>query len=109
MKLILLLFFSFFLAGSVNAQSYATAVADRIAQRMKDSLSLSAGQKDSIYAVNIRLHNQKALLRQQYTSIDSLEYHTQLVERTRDSLYMRVLGDEKYLLYKSKKRNLISN
>lgn len=76
---------------------------------MKDSLLLSDKQKDSIYSLNIRLNNEKAQLRSQYADMDSLQYHTQRVEASRDSLYRTVLDEEKYRLYKTKKRNLITN
>lgn len=102
----------FFLVTTVTSKaqnSFATQIAEKIAQRMKDSLLLSDKQKDSIYSLNIRLNNEKAQLRSQYADMDSLQYHTQRVEASRDSLYRTVLDEEKYRLYKTKKRNLITN
>ncbi len=92
-----------------SAQSvHGPTVHLRIAQKLQDTLGLSAAQKDSIYSINHQLQNKKMLARQQYTGTDSLGYHLQRIENTRDSLYKPVLGAEKYLLYKQKKRNLIS-
>jgi len=84
-------------------------VAARIADRMKDSLLLSTVQRDSVYAINLRLHTQKMAARQQYTEMEALRQAIQQVENTRDGLYRPVLGEEKYQLYKQKKSALISN
>jgi hypothetical protein len=94
---------------SVNAQTAAEQLADKIAVKMKDSLSLSSEQKGQLYTINIQLSNQKASVRQQYAGTDSLQLKMQRVENTRDSLYRSVLGEEKYLLYRQKKRNLVNN
>lgn len=101
--------FCLLLAGQyVQAQS--TDLSTRIAQKMKDTLGLSPTQRDSLYAVNMRLQQQKTQLRSQYTAMDSLQYHFQRIENSRDSLYKRIIADEgKYNLYKQKKRYLVSN
>lgn len=111
MRLLLLSIFITVAAIPAMAQTGGsdTLVSGRIAQKMKDTLSLSAQQKDSIYAVNMHLAGQKGIVRQQYSNSDSLQYYIQRVERSRDSLYRGVIGEEKYLLYKSKKRNLVNN
>ncbi len=83
-------------------------IAGRIAQKMKDSLSLNNHLRDQIYNINLQLHNQKATVRQQYAVQDSVRIHVQRIENTRDSLYKGVLSSEKFLLYKLKKRNLVS-
>lgn len=110
-KICLLLLLSSLLgAGNASAQSSVqTALAERIAGKLKDSLSLSGAQKDSIYAINMLLSNQKNNLRSIYQNFDSLQFYTQQVEHTRDSLYRPVLGEEKYLLYRQKKNNLVNN
>ncbi|HEX2846418.1 MAG TPA: hypothetical protein VHN59_07705 [Chitinophagaceae bacterium] len=106
----LLLVSSFARIENASAQSAMhTAVAERITGKLKDSLFLSNGQRDSIYAINMLLSGQKNNLRSIYQDMDSLQIYTQRVEHTRDSLYRPILGEEKYLLYKQKKRNLISN
>ncbi len=48
-----------FVAISVSAQSPAEQLAGKIAQKMKDSLSLTEPQKEQIYSINMQLHNQK--------------------------------------------------
>lgn len=92
-----------------KAQDKASELASKIAQRMKDSLSLDETQRAKLYDLNMLLHNRKMSIRQQYAGKDSLSYYMQIVENSRDSLYHGVLTDEKYLLYKSKKRHLINN
>jgi hypothetical protein len=93
-----------------NAQtSPANEVAEKIAQKMKDTLALTDAQKGQIFDVNIQLHNQKMLARQHQLVADSLRRQVQRIENTRDSLYNLVLPQEKYLLYLQKKRNLVSN
>jgi len=100
------------MTGSAFAQqSPAEEIADKIAKKMKDSLQLTTAVQSQLYNVNLQLHGQKMAVRQQYAaSSDTLTMMIQRVENTRDSLYRAVLQDEdKYLLYKQKKRNLISN
>lgn len=86
----------------------ATQLANHIAQKMKDTLTLTAQQKNQIYTVNINLHNLKMTIRQQYTNPDSLRIKMQRIERGRDSLYHLILPEPKYQLYLQKKRNLVS-
>ena len=110
MKLLVVTTFFLLIGIASKAQSAVAArISEKIAQRMKDSLSLTDQQKDSIYSVNILLNYKKGQLRKQYADMDLLQLHFQQVERLRDSLYKTILGDEKYLLYKDKKRYLISN
>jgi capsular polysaccharide biosynthesis protein len=87
----------------------AEQLADKIAKKMKDTLNLTGQQKHQIYDVNMSLHNQKQAARLLYTSHDSLTRAIQHIERTRDSLYLPILGQEKYQLYLPKKRNLVNN
>lgn len=96
--------------GKTFAQSdNATRLATRIAQKMKDSLSLTEQQMNGIYSINIELHNRKMAIREQYKSIDSLRLYFQRIENTRDSLYGSVLSLDQMLLYRQKKRFLINN
>lgn len=94
--------------SALNAQNAGTALAGKIAQKMQDSLYLTDSVKQVIYTINIHLHEEKMRLRQVYTGKDSLNYYIQKTENTRDSLYHSVLKDDKYLLYKSKKRLLVN-
>lgn len=97
---------------TINSYSQTTSadeVAARIADKMKDSLLLSTSQRNNIYSVNLYLNNQKQIARQKYSDTDSLRYHIQVIENSRDSLYKKIIYEEKYLLYKEKKRNLINS
>lgn len=104
------LFTPIFILLLQNANAQSTDLSTRIAQKMKDTLGLNTMQRDSLYAVNMRLQHQKTQLRSQYTAMDSLQYHIQRIENNRDSLYKRIIADDtKYNLYKQKKRSLVSN
>ena len=110
MKKIIAILITFSLVESLEAQpTPAMQVSQKIAQKMQDSLLLNAQQKDQIYAINMQLHEQKAIVYQQYSSSDLLTYYIQKVENTRDSLYRQVLTETKYQLYKLKKTNLVNN
>lgn len=108
-KIITTLFFVFVLYAAKGQTSTAEQIADRIAQRMKDSLSLTNQQKDSIYSINMKISDWKSSARQQYNANDSLRFYLQVIENRRDSLYKAVLDEPNYLLYKQKKRNLVNN
>lgn len=84
-------------------------IAIKMARRMKDSLGLSTTEQQQLYIINLQLYNKKNELWSKYSNEDSLFIHTQKIEDTRDSLYKAVLINDKYLLYKQKKRLLISN
>ena len=105
-SLIVLLFIS---SVAFTQQTPGEAFAEKVATRMKDSLQLSVQQKEQIYQVSLQLHNAMMSKWQQYTAIDSVRKHVQRIENTRDSLYRPVLTQEQYLLYLSKKKNLINN
>jgi len=98
---------------AINVKSQTTnpaeQVADKIARKMKDTLNLTGLQRNQIYDVNMSLHYQKQVARQLYTAYDSLTTAIQAVEGKRDSLYLPILGQVKYQLYLSKKRNLVNN
>jgi hypothetical protein len=89
--------------------SPATVLANKIAQKMKDTLGLSDTQKTQVYDLNMQLHNQKMSMRQQYAGDSVLREKIQAVENTRDSLYTTVLNEQQFNLYKQKKRLLINN
>lgn len=108
-KIVLLLMMVSFFSTELNAQQTpATQLANRIANKMKDTLNLTGNQRNQIYLFNMLLHNQKTAVRQQYSNPDSVRVHLQRVENKRDSLYHTILSENKYLLYKQKKRNLIT-
>lgn len=86
----------------------AQEVANKIAQKMKDSLNLTDTQKNQLYEANISLYQQKFSVRQQYSNMDSLRIKTQRIENTRDSLYSNILPVSKYQQYLQRKQQLIS-
>ncbi len=110
MKSILILITLFFLSTIVNAQTdYATQLANKIAQKMKDSLNLTDQQKKSLKDINMSLHNLKQQAWKQHPMSDSLRIFLQRAENKRDTLYSAVLTHQQYLLYKQKKRYLVNN
>jgi hypothetical protein len=90
-------------------QNPAEALAQKIANRLKDSLQLTEVQKTQLYTVNMQLHTLKQQRRQQYAGTDSLAFKVQKVENMRDSMYQAILPPEKYLLYRQKKPVLLNN
>lgn len=93
----------------IFAQTNAEQLADKIAQRMKDSLNLTALQKDKIFSINIELQNRKMQVWKEQKSQDSLKRYLQQVENTRDSLYKTILSPDQMAMYRQKKRNLVNN
>jgi hypothetical protein len=102
-----LLCLSFFIAKTQPIP--AVRVANKIADKMKDSLGLSQEQRQQVFAINIRLFNYKAEARKRYQNRDSVEIAMQHIENRRDSLYRSLLTEHQLNLYKQKKRVLISN
>jgi hypothetical protein len=97
-----------------TAQTATTAaaveLAQKIATKMKDSLGLTEGQRAAIYQVNLQLHAQKQQARQQQAGNPAqLGTTLQSIERSRDSLYRPLLQPAEFLLYKQKKRVLVTN
>lgn len=110
MRPIYLLSIMILCARSAQAQDQgAEAISLKIAQKMKDSLSLTATQKDSLYNINLLLHSRKAAAWQQYADSDSLQIVIQRIENTRDSLYRPILTSSQFDVYRVKKRNLVNN
>jgi hypothetical protein len=110
MKKVFIILSLLIFSHTVKAQSTpAEQLAEKLAQKMKDSLSLSSSQKQQLYSINMQLHSNKLLVRQQYAGSDSLIINLQKVENTRDSLYKPVLTQQQYDLYRQKKRSLVSN
>lgn len=92
-----------------DATANANALAGKIANKMKDSLSLSTDQRNGIKAINLKLHEEKTAVRSRYiNNRDSVGLYLQKVEYSRDTLYKTVLSPEQYQLYKQNKRVLVS-
>jgi len=99
------------------------ASSNRIAQNLKDTLSLSNEQAKQIYEVNMKIYQQKQELRQKYKisefartdkqskfiSSDSLGIYMYKLEMRRDSLYKLILAPDKYQLYQQKKVTVINS
>ena len=109
-KLVVLITVLFSSLSFLHAQEQTPAalLAHGIADRMKDSLSLSNQQRAKVFAINMELHSQKmdARKRSQYRAVVGKEL--QKIEGTRDGLYKTVLTQEQYELYIQKKRNLVT-
>ena len=107
-KIITGLFVLVLTAGKLNAQSQTVELlAGRMAQKMADSLNLTAQQRNDLYLINLSLNNKKIVVRQQYSRSDSLRLFLQQIESKRDSLYRPVLTESQFLLYKEKKKAII--
>ncbi|HEY4148430.1 MAG TPA: hypothetical protein VGM41_05860 [Chitinophagaceae bacterium] len=87
----------------------AVQLANKQADRMRDSLGLNASQRQRIYDANIYLHNCKTQAWSQYsTDRTRLQQELQTIENRRDSLYNVILGSpDKYQLYKAKKATIV--
>jgi hypothetical protein len=100
------------LAAGAQTGTSAAAVelAQKIANKMKDSLGLTVQQQAGIYQINLQLHGQKQQARQQYSGNPAqLGPVIQAIEQSRDSLYKPLLLPQEFLVYKQKKRNLVTN
>ena len=84
-------------------------LAHRIANRMKDTLALTALQTQSVYTINLNLDNSKMQARNLSTDRVIVGRAIQALEKTRDSLYKIGLTPTQYQLYLQKKRNLIKS
>ncbi|MBY0349080.1 MAG: hypothetical protein K2W79_12545 [Hydrotalea flava] len=95
-------------SNNAIAEYNGNQLAEKLAKKMKDSLDLTGQQKQQLKDVNKQLHNSKMALRNQYSGQDSvLTIKIRQVENTRDSLYRPILGEQKFLLYRQKKINLL--
>ena len=94
----MMLFFS--KAQSIQSQ------ANLVAHKMKDSLSLSNIQKDSIYKITVQLLSKKIVTKDAMGNTVIRNVYT---ESQRDDLYRNVLTEEQYALYQQKKQHLINN
>ena len=90
------------------AQTTPESQAAEIAQKMKDTLTLSEQQKSQIQTATTAIQNTKLGLRQLYTG-RALEYYLSMEEKNRDSLYKNILPENKYTLYLEKKSTMLTN
>lgn len=109
-KLFVLILGSVLTINAYSQQNPVEIYASKISTRMKDTLSLTDSQRQKIYTLSKELGEQQKNVWLQYPSSDSLvQRHIQQLENSRDDLYRPVLGEEKYLLYREKKRMLLNN
>ncbi|RYY42445.1 MAG: hypothetical protein EOO06_21175 [Chitinophagaceae bacterium] len=93
---------------TVQAQYHPSEiVAARVADKLRDSLSLTRVQRDSVYNVHMYLYRQKKRVFES-SADDAVEGKLQQVENRRDSFYRHILSAQQYRQYKQKKRMLIS-
>lgn len=95
--------------AQTNNQDAGIILANRMADKLRDSLSLSSTQRDQLFSINIELHNRKMAARSGSQNRDSIGILFQQIENKRDSFYGTVLLEPQFLVYKQKKRYLISN
>lgn len=96
-------------AAAPAQETPAQQVANKIAQKLKDTLSLSELQHKKVLRIHHEMNEKKLLVRQQYQLRDSIASGLQRVENQRDSLYKEILSLQQYELYQQKKRSLVSN
>jgi outer membrane lipoprotein-sorting protein len=107
---LLLVFINYCVSLGAQGNANGVQVAQKIAKKMKDTLNLSGNQKSKIYDANMQIHNQKQAARNETPNNPTLlRTKIQAIEKTRDSLYIPILKPEEFILYKQKKRNLVSN
>ena len=100
-----------------NAQTMAnrvvrqmdTTLAHRITQKLSDSLLLSVEQRRQAFAINRWVDSSKVAVIRAYHGQDSLNILMEKLERTRDSLYLRILTDKQFEQYGLHKRTLVLN
>lgn len=94
-------------ASAAKAQRPPQLAAEKIATKMKDTLSLTTGQRTDLYTISMNIEIQKQLTLQQYTGTDSLLVKLKYIEYLRDSLYRPVLTTEQFNQYKLKRMELV--
>ncbi len=108
MKKVLFIPFLLLLSNFCFSQtSPADVVAFNISVKMKDSLSLTDDQRQQVFHVNLQINQQKSNTWKTHSNSDSLHLKLQLIENTRDSLYVPILNNYQYELYLIKKKNLV--
>src|SRR5436190_1070767 len=82
--------------------------ATEVSQRMKDSLSLTEGQRVQIETATVEIQASKATLRENYNG-RALELYLLMAEDNRDSVYKTLLPADKYVLFKQKKPTILGS
>jgi hypothetical protein len=93
-----------------NTPSHAELFAERIAQRMVDSVGVNAEARKKILEVNTKINKQKAEVWASYKGdMPSIQRHLQEIENSRDLLYRNILTESEFKIYRQRKKNIISN
>lgn len=97
-------------AGEKAFSQSPIILAEKQAQRIKDTLQLTEAVKQQLYNINIGIITRKQSARETYKNNPTqLRAQIQLCENQRDSLYKTVIvPDQKYLVYLQKKTSLLS-
>lgn len=106
---LLLIYFSMSSHFGYGQPTNAMTVANKIADKMKDSLGLTQQKRQRIFVVNIQLMNQKARERKQSLNREAIRMSLQNIENKRDSLYKPFLNPVQFATYLQKKKNLVGN
>lgn len=109
MKYILSLSILAVITVTCKAQSVSDQLADKLAKKMRDSLSLTNRQYEELQVINKQLSEDKSQLWLKYNTQDSLRVYLQKIENKRDSLYSIPLTPQQYSIYKQRKRTLLNN
>lgn len=99
-------------AGSTTVQAQGNSpqqLANKIANKMKDTLGLSEPQRNHIYTINMQLHVKKKNSPGHFYHQDTTSVHSIKLEKLRDDLYKGVLTPSQYILYRQKKQQLVFN
>lgn len=92
-----------------QSTTLSEAVANKFSNRMTDSLKLTSQERQGILEANRMIARLKFQARNNYKQVDSLTGYTQKIEDMRDSLYRRVLTEDKFKQYAAKKDKIINN
>lgn len=107
----LLLLLGFFTIPAVATcqESPAESLARKIAKKIGDSLVLSIQERADILSVNLSIAAQKKAVFQNAAIADSVKAgQLQTIENSRDSLYKRIIGVERFEVYKIKKKSIVN-
>ncbi len=96
--------------GQNNVPAKGQLLAERMAQRMRDSLDLNATERQKICEINLSLYKRKEdAWKSAGGNTNAIQKQLQQIENTRDAQYKEVLDAEKFAAYKQKKKFIISN
>jgi len=111
-RVMLLVLFILCISQRIQAQTSQTAeqLSYHIAQKITDTLRLHDTIRVKLFNINMQIHSNKMIARKQYNNQpDSIGFHLQKIEKTRDSLYEMVIPSDLFLTYKQKKRMLVTS